>query len=183
MGLRSTVALAALLLPAWSQACPTFQYSEGAASALHAVLRSTGLSGINFEIRASEHVLNAKALICDGRRYVLVNDQFLSDLDWTDGHWNWINVGIFAREIGRHVMGHVVYRGERHREELSADRYAGHLLFRMGASLDQALAMTEALPEELSSSHPKKSERIAAISAGWRLASDLSLGSGGLGSQ
>ena len=167
MSIRLTLAWVAALIPAMSHACPPFQYSEAAASALHAVQKSAGLSGTNFEIRASERVLNAKALICDGSRYVLVNEQFLSDLGWTNEHWNWRDVGILAREIGRHVMGHVVYRGERHREELSADRYAGEVLFRLGASLNQALAMIDVLPEEMSSSHPKKSERAAAVSEGW----------------
>ena len=162
----------AVLLPASGLACPLSHDSASAASALQAVLGAAGLTQTNFEIRESDHVLNARALICDGNRYVLANSQFLSGLGWTDGNWNWTKVGILAREIGRHVMGHVVYRGERHREEISADRYAGHLLFRMGASLDQALAMTERLPEVLSSSHPRKSERAAAVRVGWGDASD-----------
>ncbi len=166
------IVLAVLVLPASGLACPPSLESATAASALHAVLGAAGLSGANFEIRESNQVLNARALICGGNRYILVSDQFLSGLGWTDGNWNWTNAGIMAREIGRHVMGHVVYRGERHREEISADRYAGQLLFRMGASLDQALAMTEFLPEVLSSSHPRKSERVAAVRAGWGDASD-----------
>jgi len=170
---RPGIVLAALLLPASGLACPPSHESETAASALHAVLGAAGLSGTNFEVRESGHVLNARALICDGNRYILINDRFLSGLGWTDRNWNWTKVGIVAREIGRHAMGHVVYRGERHREEISADRYAGHLLFRMGASLEQALAMTEFLPEVLSSSHPRKSERVAAVRGGWRDAGDV----------
>lgn len=158
----------AVLLPVSGLACPPSHESATAESALHAVLGAAGLSGTNFEIRESDHVLNARALICDGDRYILVSDQFLSGLGWTDGNWSWAKAGIMAREIGRHVMGHVVYRGERHREEISADRYAGNLLFRMGASLEQALAMADLLPEVLSSSHPRKSERMAAVRVGWR---------------
>ena len=158
----------AVLLPASGLACPPSHESATATSALHAVLEAAGLSEANFEVRESDHVLNARALICDGHRYILINGQFLSGLGWTDGSWNWTKAGIMAREIGRHVMGHVVYRGERHREEISADRYAGHFLYRMGASLEQALAMTDLLPDVLSSSHPRKSERVAAVRVGWR---------------
>ncbi len=163
----------AVLLPASGLACPPSHESATATSALHAVLGAAGLSGTNFEIRESDHVLDARALICNGNRYILINGRFLSGLGWRDRNWSWTKAGIMAREIGRHVMGHVVYRGERHREEISADRYAGHLLFRMGASLDQALAMTELLPELLSSSHPTKSERVAAVRAGWGDARDV----------
>jgi hypothetical protein len=102
------IVLALLLPPASGQACPPSYESATAASALHAVLGAAGLSETNFEMRESDHVLNARALICDGNRYILTNDQFLSDLGWTDGNWNWTKVGIMAREIGRHVMGHVV---------------------------------------------------------------------------
>ena len=178
MPLRPGIVFAVLLLPASGLACPPSHESGTAASVVHAVLGAAGLSGASFKVRESDHVLNAKALICDGHRYILVNDRFLSGLGWRDGNWNWAKVGLVAREIGRHVMGHVVYRGERHREELSADRFAGRLLARMGASLEQALAMTEALPEVLSSSHPRKSERVTAVRGGWVDAS-MELDSGG----
>ena len=178
MPFRPGAVIAVLLLPASGLACPPSHESATAASAMRAVLGAAGLSGTHFEARESDRVLTATALICDGRRYILINDRFLSGLGWADGNWNWAKVGIVAREIGRHVMGHVVYRGERHREEISADRYAGHLLSRMGASLEQALSMTEPLPEVWSSSHPRKSERVAAIRGGWTDAGDAMDGGG-----
>lgn len=70
----------AVLLPASGLACPLSHDSASAASALQAVLGAAGLTQTNFEIRESDHVLNARALICDANRYVLANSQFLSGL-------------------------------------------------------------------------------------------------------
>jgi len=125
-----------------------------------------GLTSTNFEVLASDEVDNAAAGMCDGERYIYINARWIRGI--FDGIWDWNKTSVLAHEVGHHVLGHTVSREHSRKDELEADRYSGHVLFRMGASLEQAVTMVSHLPEEASRTHPKRSDRIAAVTAGWK---------------
>jgi hypothetical protein len=57
--------------------------------------------------------------------------------------------------------------GSNYRYEISADRFAGTTMARMGSTLEEAQSMFNNYPEKASSTHPGRSERIEAIKEGW----------------
>ena len=59
--------------------------------------------------------------------------------------------------------------GSRPEKELEADHFAGYILQRMGASIDDAVnAMQQLADEQASDTHPAKYSRVTAIASGWR---------------
>ncbi|WP_207432305.1 M48 family metalloprotease [Sabulibacter ruber] len=130
-----------------------------------------------FEVRAA-NVPNAAAVIMNGQRYILYNEQFVSSLN-NALKTDWAGVSILAHEIGHHLNGHTLSKsGSNHRDELEADEFSGFVLRKMGASLSEAQAAIGALAEDEDSyTHPGKSSRLAAISKGWRNAENQILAS------
>lgn len=145
---------------------------EEAKGILHNVLRFTGLPS-NFSIMAAD-VDNACAVISQGKRYILYNQEFMEVLkNETNNHW--AETSILAHEIGHHLSGHTLEEGgSRPSLELEADRFSGFVLAKMGATLEEALiAMKTLAPEEGCKTHPSKKARIAAISNGWKSAIEI----------
>ena len=98
---------------------------------------------------------------------------------------NWSNLAILAHEIGHHINGHALditmYQGgvvetksleNQRKQELEADEFAGFILGRVGASLDDALAFTKVFTEkdDTYSTHPSKSKRVNAVKKGYNKA-------------
>lgn len=150
-----------------ADACRSSYASKSATTALERVLEFTPYTGSMFRIRASRHVSNAIATFCNDERYIIVNEKFLEGLGYDTLRWTWPKLYVLAHEIGHHVAGHV---GDlrTHKRELEADRYAGHLLARMGATLDQALAAPESLPKPSTTTHPSREDRVAAARVGYQ---------------
>jgi len=126
----------------------------------------------NFEVQAAS-VPNAQAVVRGEKRLLLYNQEFMrrvKDATKTD----WAAVSIMAHEIGHHLQGHTLKPGgSRPPIELEADKFSGHILYRMGATLEEAqAAMKEVANERASETHPAKSARLAAIVNGWIQASD-----------
>jgi hypothetical protein len=139
-----------------------------AQDAVKRIMRYTGLPQ-NFVIMAA-NVPNAAAVIdySSRKRLILYSQDFMlrvKDVTRTD----WAAVSIVAHEIGHHLSGHTLDReGSRPPMELEADKFSGFILYKMGASLDQAkIAMISLADEEGSSTHPPRSARLAAITNGW----------------
>jgi hypothetical protein len=74
--------------------------------------------------------------------------------------------------IVAHEMGHIYckhrHKGVPQQEELEADYFSGFVMRRLNRPLSGAtIALERLVSETASSTHPKKSERIAAVTAGW----------------
>ncbi|WP_205499688.1 membrane-binding protein [Rufibacter psychrotolerans] len=180
--------LAGLLLTGASVGTPAVAETRGAAATAYAapavgardiiteIIDVVGLKP-RFEVRAA-NVPNAAAVILNGQRYILYNEQFVSRLN-NALKTDWAGVSILAHEIGHHLNGHTLSKtGSNHRDELEADEFSGFVLRKMGASLSEAQAAIGALAEEEDSyTHPGRSSRLAAISKGWRNAESQILAS------
>jgi hypothetical protein len=105
----------------------------------------------------------------DGKRVLLYNSGFVQSLNRNAG-MNWAAVAVLAQEIGHHLMGHLLSSKVLAKPlELEADYYAGFMLRRLGATLDEATAFFKTLPEE-SPTHGSRSERVGAVRSGWEKA-------------
>lgn len=128
---------------------------------------------INFTIKAA-NVSYAAAVISRGERYLLYNQNFMDQVkNSTDN--DWFSIGILAHEIGHHQLGHTFAdTSSRLHSELEADKFSGFVLFKMGATLEEAMAAIESIASRRgNSTQPPKSARLAAISDGWLSAREL----------
>jgi hypothetical protein len=153
-----------------------FSSDNEAQQALNRIMDFTGLP-VNFKLMAAD-VDNACAVIQkkgtgDLIRYIMYNQQFMMTVkDLTKTHWS--EISILAHEIGHHLSGHTLLQGgSRPDLELEADRFSGFILYKMGASLDNAQIAIKALASDLpSTSHPAKRSRLVAITNGWLAAKE-----------
>jgi len=141
--------------------------AAGAPAIITEIINVVGLKP-RFEVRAA-NVPNAAAVIMNGQRYILYNQEFVSSLNRAL-RTDWAGVSILAHEIGHHLNGHTLSKsGSNQRDELEADEFSGFVLRKMGASLSEAQAAISVLAdEEDSRTHPGRDSRLAAISKGWR---------------
>lgn len=131
------------------------------------ILEHTGLSA-NFIDRPAP-VPNALAYMdSSGKRLILYNPQFMDQVA-EFGNGDWPHLMVLLHEIGHHLQGHLFEAGSvfKHRE-LEADRFSGFMAFRMGGTKEQATSVASKFAQEWDTpTHPPRSERIAAIIAGW----------------
>jgi len=151
----------------------TFESDQAAIDAIDKILDPTGLVR-NFDIRAAD-VSNAAAVIIPGdtNRYILYNQAFMRRVK-NETNTDWAAISIMAHEIGHHLNGHtLVPGGSRPPTELEADSFSGFVLYKMGATLEEAQAAMNAIASEKgSATHPPKRSRLLAIEAGWTKAKD-----------
>lgn len=133
------------------------------------IMSTIGLKS-NFELRAA-NVPNAASVVIKGKRYILYNPKFMSQINSASGS-NWAAVSILAHEIGHHLSGHTLDNvGSRPATELEADEFSGFVLYKLGASLKDAQAVMETIASlKGSHTHPPKKDRLVAIEAGWKRA-------------
>lgn len=134
------------------------------------IIRETGLAQ-NFVILPGD-VNNVKAYIEDNERILEYNPEFMDKLK---GDTNWHGISVLARQIGHHLSNHDLENGEATiEEEIEADKYAGFVLFKMGASLEDALqALESAMVEDSLNSGISKNARLASLTKGWNNAQTL----------
>ncbi|PIQ48235.1 MAG: hypothetical protein COW03_11315 [Cytophagales bacterium CG12_big_fil_rev_8_21_14_0_65_40_12] len=151
-----------------------FNSDSEAQGALKRIMRYTGLPA-NFQIMAA-NVPNAAAVIKGDTRYILYNQYFMEQIkDLTKT--NWSSISILAHEIGHHLSGHTLDNiGSRPDKELESDGFSGFILYKMGATLDEARAVMNTIGGAGTSTHPPKSARLSAITNGWISARDLDEG-------
>jgi hypothetical protein len=138
------------------------------------IMKYTGLK-VNFELVAG-NVPTALAAMDGQSRIILYNQSFMSKLAKDTGT-DWAGISILAHEIGHHLSLHTFgVGGNRAEQELAADQFSGDILFKMGASIEQAQAAMQSRPETRVPYYPKKSARLAAIVNGWTAAKDLASG-------
>ena len=157
----------------------SFSSNLDADSALDRILDVVGLSK-NFVLAPCSDINNAVAVSFKGVRYILYDPDFMSMLSRNTS--NWTNLFILAHEVGHHVNGHsldlLLYAGEivdapelkkKRNQELEADEFAGFVLAKLGASLNQTTSSVSIVPNEddTYSTHPKRDKRINSIKNGW----------------
>jgi hypothetical protein len=127
---------------------------------------------LNFEIFSGD-IENAMAFFVNNKRYIIYDKNMLMNVDaMTDNYWS--SISILAHEIGHHLSGHTLNNEiDNHDAELQADKFSGFVLYKMGATQDQATkAMFLLGTENDSFSHPNKNKRIKAILEGWNEANN-----------
>ncbi len=108
-------------------------------------------------------------------RYIVYDDAFLRNLDSLSASKEqyWASISIMAHEIGHHLCGHTLDSlGSRPDKELEADAFSGFIMYKLGASLQQAQAALVTMTKEygdveIVSTHPPLTNRLAAIRNGW----------------
>ena len=126
----------------------------------------------NFELKEAK-VQNVQASISHRKRYILYNPDFISWLNNTTND-KWAAITILAHEIGHHLNGHTIRKsGSRPALELEADEFAGFVLHKLGASLEQAQeVMNYIAKNKASKTHPASYSRMLAIQNGWNKAAN-----------
>ncbi|MCB0532529.1 MAG: hypothetical protein KDD14_10060 [Saprospiraceae bacterium] len=157
----------------------TFEASEEALRIVSDIVNSVGLTQ-NFTIRSAD-CKNALATVHDLQRYILYDTTFLENFNAISKN-QWGAYFVLAHEIGHHLNGHdfsIQDRLQRWKQELEADRFAGNVLFRLGATLEETTAGFRAFSlEQETAMHPAQQIRLEAVSDGWKKASEISTSSG-----
>ena len=138
-----------------------------------------------FAIVPCDRVANCQALSDNGKPYILYNPNFLGKVkslsfttsDITSTTQDWQTLTILAHEIGHHLNFHFTAphpEATLHQMELEADRTAGFILCRLGATLDQALSVmySNLVPFYSSMTHPSRDKRVEAVTQGYLSAKD-----------
>ena len=157
----------------------SFSNNKAADSALDEILNVIGASK-RFVIQPCNNVDNAAAITLLGVRYIFYNPNWMSDLQYSG---DWANKFILAHEVGHHINNHTIDAALRlsgqitnsqdlassRYEELEADEFAGFVLGRLGATLNQALTAVRNLSnaDDTYSTHPKRDKRINAVKKGF----------------
>ncbi len=134
------------------------------------IIKETGLSQ-NFIILPGD-VDKVRAYIEDNERILEYNPDFMENIQ---AKKNWNGISVLARQIGHHLSNHELEGGiPSIEEEIKADESAGFILFKMGASIGEAI---EALESVISDNNNQKSipknTRISALAKGWNNAKTL----------
>jgi hypothetical protein len=131
------------------------------------IMNTTGLQA-DFEVKKTKKVLNIEASISHRKRYILYNPEFIAWINRST-HDNWGTVALLAHEIAHHLNGHTLGKdGSRPEIELEADEFAGFILSRLGATLEQAQkVMYYIATTTASATHPDRVDRMEAIRKGW----------------
>ena len=132
------------------------------------IVSHTGMTS-NF-VAAPANIKTTMAYIDQsGKRILLYNPGFIEKASHRACK-DWGITGVIAHEIGHHLKGHDL-RGKTanpQQLELEADDFAGFVLYRLGATLEQAQRATAQLTQlEDTATHPGRGRRLDAIKAGW----------------
>jgi hypothetical protein len=140
------------------------------------IMKFTGLPQ-NFTV-VEAPVPNAAAIILLDdqkvpQRVIAFNKDFLDIVRSATGGNGWAPISIMAHEIGHHLSGHTITPGgSQPPTELEADKFSGFVLYKMGASLDDAQTAMSRLVKDGpdGGTHPGRGKRLGAIRDGWQLA-------------
>jgi hypothetical protein len=139
--------------------------AEDAQKLVTEIMNVVGLKP-NFILKPAS-VTNIEASVSRHKRYILYNPEFIS---WINSATKdkWGVIALLAHEIGHHLNGHTLKKSGNTQLELEADEFAGFVLSKLGASLEQAQRImyyiAKAQPSE---THPARADRMLAIKTGW----------------
>ena len=146
-----------------------FQANEEPQELFKRVFAEIGLSNKNIIVRASNDINNAEARIENRKRYIIYNESWMQEIGSTSSDpKNWLKMGIISHELGHHMLGHTLEFDQTNSSlELEADIWSGYLLYKLGASLDQALLAVQSSPNYETQTHPSRDRRIVAVTEGY----------------
>ena len=155
-----------------------FNSSSEAGNALDRIISSVGISK-NFVVQECPNVSNAAALQVQGVRYIFYNQKWMSSIN--NSSYN--GLFILAHEVGHHVNGHAldwvllasksvnpVTLAESRKQELQADEFAGFVMAKLGATMNEASDAINNITndnDDTYSTHPSRSKRLLAIKKGY----------------
>lgn len=146
----------------------TFQTLQQAKQIVTEIVAVSGLKP-NFEILQA-NVPNAAAVVRNGQRFILYSQVFIDQIN-AQTATQWAAKTIMAHEVGHHLNGHTLTgEGSRPPTELEADEFAGFVIGKLNGPLDGALAPFKQMGEAGSQTHPPRSARLEAVTAGWHKA-------------
>ena len=141
----------------------------GTQQLLSEIMNVVGLTP-NFELKTAK-VNNIEASISHRKRYILYNPEFIS---WITNVTKdkWAAIALLAHEVGHHLNGHTIRKsGSKPKLELEADEFAGFVLYKLGASLEQSQEVMKYIAQtKASRTHPARNSRMLAIQKGWNKA-------------
>ena len=148
---------------------PFFSSSEDADQIVSRIMDAMGLES-KFRIKVA-NVPNVEATIKHHERYILYNPDFVNKVNEVTKD-KWASIFILAHEVGHHLDGHTEAGMKSCPAiELEADQFAGFVLCKMGATLQQSqVAMHYISDVESSRTHPGRIDRLSAIERGWNKA-------------
>jgi hypothetical protein len=141
---------------------------------LQEIINTTGVD-IDLHLREAE-VLNLEASVSHRKKYISYNPSYINWLNTTTGD-KWAVLTLLAHEVGHHQKGHTTRKkSDRLAAELEADEFAGYILYKLGATLEQTQEVMKFIARiEDSETHPGRASRIAALKTGWEKASAESI--------
>lgn len=166
----------------------SFATNKDAQLAIDKIINVLGISQ-RFAIYQCNGIDNCTAVTIRGVRYIFFDSYFMKDIS-NGANSSWTNLSILAHEIGHHINGHTVdylaymtgqikpiSLDEERQQELEADEFSGYVMFKLGATLNQAQLAISYLAfdgDDTYSTHPNKTKRLAAIEKGYNKAKNPS---------
>ncbi|MDB4299007.1 tetratricopeptide repeat protein [Flavobacteriaceae bacterium] len=160
-----------------------FTNDKDADISLEKILSVIGASK-RFILQPCSDINNAVATSYKGLRYILYDKSFMSTI--ANNSTAWSKLFILAHEVGHHINGHSIdillaaadvvepkTLATKRQQELESDEFAGFILGKLGANLEQtseAINLLASNKDDTYSSHPTKAKRLNAIKIGFNKA-------------
>lgn len=165
------------------QGSMSFKEDTDADLALNKILSVIGASK-RFVVLPCDGIDNALAVSYKGVRYILYDKEFMNAVSNETNSWS--KLFILAHEVGHHINGHsldlILYTtnsidkidtAARRNQELEADEFAGFVLGKLGATLEETsmtISVISTNRDDSYSTHPNKTKRLNAIAKGFNKA-------------
>lgn len=129
-------------------------------------------SGYKIEvIKCNKIKTSALAILYQGERYILINEDQLTDLNTR----YFSHLFVIAHEFSHHYLNHfgsqtIPSNANKRRLELEADQYAASLVMKLGGKIEDcyyALDLMRHPSDPMNSDHPSKEDRRAAVEKGF----------------
>lgn len=144
---------------------------------INKIMDVTGLQN-RYQLKAMKDFNNCSAVCLNNNigqeRFIQFDKAFLETFQKRTNN-RWFVFGVLAHEIGHHLNGHTLEGvGSRPNKEIEADEFAGFVMKKLGATLQEAqgvfsfLNATDGPP-----THPVRAKRYAAIKRGWDKAAGI----------
>lgn len=146
-----------------------FKSSDEADRVIEKIMEATDMKP-NFVIKSGD-VRSIIATEENNLRFIIYNAAYVERITHSAGG-DWPATYLFAHEIAHHLNGHIfedIGPEKSKEQELKADWFAGGILFRLGATLDQAKQVIGLnFNKKGSKSDLPNRERLEAITSGWK---------------
>jgi tetratricopeptide (TPR) repeat protein len=160
-----------------------FTDDKDADIALEKILSVIGASK-RFILQPCSDINNAVATSYKGLRYILYDKSFMRTI--ANNSTSWSQLFILSHEVGHHINGHSIdillaaadivepkTLAAKRKQELESDEFAGFILGKLGATLEQtseAINLLASNKDDTYSTHPTKTKRLNAIKIGFNKA-------------